>query len=177
MMRAGTVVLGLVSLTLAAYAPALASPDTEPFEEKCGTAPFGPDIPNEAAMSDAKIAELKADVVAFIKSSDQFQECIDRTLVQGPKLKKNTPPEQVTAIQDRFARTGVKIMADNQAEKERVGDAFNALIDLRKTGGGTAAAKPAASVPAAPEGAQPVAAKAAGRATSRAKPLEKPTGL
>lgn len=175
-MRVALIAFGVLTLVTAAV-PAIAS-DDEPFEEKCGTAPFGPDIPKDPAISDAKLAEIKNDVVDFLKTSDQFQDCIDRTLVQGPKLKKDLSREQISAIQDRFARAGVKIMADNQAEKERVGEAFNALVDLRKLdkGAQSPAPKPEAAKPAPPA----IASAPAGmlpevRPTAKAKPLEKPT--
>lgn len=176
-MRGASIALGIFSLAVAAAQPSYASDDA-PFEEKCGTAPFGPDIPKDPATPDAKMAEIKSDVVAFLKASDQFQDCIDRTLVQGPKLKKDLSREQISTIQDRFARAGVKIMADNQAEKERVGDAFNALVDLRNGGGAKpAVAKPDAArppatapvIPSAPTGMLPDV-----RPTAKAKPLEKP---
>lgn len=174
-MRVALIAFGVLTLVTAAV-PAIAS-DDEPFSEKCGSAPIGPDVPRDPTLTDAKMAEIKADVVAFIKASDQFQECIDRTLVQGPKLKKDMSPEQISAMQERFARTGVKIISDNQAEKERVGDAFNALVDLRKQGKGAQppAPKPAAAKPAASAFASAPAGMPPGiRATAQAKPLEKP---
>lgn len=181
MKRTAALTIVVVGLGLAGMNAAWAErdPNENAFEDKCGSAPFGPDIPSDpTGVTEEKLTEIKNDVVAFIKTSDQFQDCIDSTLRQGPKLDKKLTREQIERVQDRFAREGVKIMSDNQAEKERIGEAFNALVDARKKGGAApkppAAPKPQAApaIPNAPAGMLPVAPDA--RPTAKAKPIEKP---
>jgi hypothetical protein len=180
-MRYGAVISGVLAFAVTAGAPAFAL-DREIFEEKCGSSPFAPSIPTDPSIPDAKVAEIKADVLTFIKESDRFQECIERTMAEGPKVKKDMTREQVEAAQNRLDRLGVTMINGNQAEKERIGNAFNALIDLRIA---KAQMKPAASakpevakpeaslqIPTAPAGMLPSA-----RPTAAAKSVEKPAGL
>ena len=65
---------GILSATLALSMPTRA--EDSPFEEKCGSAPFAPDIKPDSGTSDAKLSELKKDVVDFMHASDQFQDCV-----------------------------------------------------------------------------------------------------
>ena len=126
-----------IALTASAYAA------DSVFEEKCGSAPFAPDVPTDPSTSTEKLAEVKADVVAFMKASDVFQDCITKTIEIGPKIPKGTTPEQIRTLQDRFGRDAYKIVDQNQTDKERVGDAFNTLVDMRKNAGSTPKAEPA----------------------------------
>jgi hypothetical protein len=124
-----------ILLTAAALACALPAPAAQfkEFEDNCGAAPYGPDIKMDPAISDEKVAELRKDVLAFIKASDQFQDCVTRMMDAGPTFKKeDASREKRIAIAVRFEREAQKIISDNQAEKERVGDDFNKLVELRK---------------------------------------------
>jgi hypothetical protein len=179
-MRYGAVISGVLAFAVTAGTPAFAS-NREIFEEKCGSSPFAPSIPTDPSIPDARVAEVRADVVTFIKESDRFQACIERTMAEGPKVKKDMTREQVEAAQNRFGRVGVTMISGNQAEKERIGNAFNAFIDLRK---GAATKKPAAMKPepAKSEASLQIPAPPAGmlpsvRPTAAARPVEKPLGL
>jgi hypothetical protein len=104
------------------------------FEDNCGTAPFGPEIKQDAAITDEKMTELRKDVTDFIKASDQFQECVNRILDGGPKFDKklHDTPEKRESFGKRFVREALLIIDQNQNEKEKVGDDFNKLVELRK---------------------------------------------
>jgi hypothetical protein len=102
------------------------------FEDKCGAAPYGPEITMDGSIDDKKMGELRQDVLDFIKTSDQYQDCVYKTLEIGPKLEKSDPFEKQEDIKRRFGREGMKILDESQSEKERVGSDFNKLIDLRK---------------------------------------------
>jgi hypothetical protein len=127
----------LATASLAASSSAMAGQFKE-FEENCGTAPFGPDVKQDASISEDKLDELRKDVMAYFKASDQFQECVAKIMDAGPNFKKQDDTrEKRIAIATRFEREASKIIDENQSEKERVGADFNKLIELRKS-----AAKP-----------------------------------
>lgn len=153
------------------------------YQERCGTAPIGPDIAQNPAISDEKMAELKKDVVTFIKTSDEFQNCIYKVLDEGPTFKKDTSREEILSVGAKFENAGNKIILDNQSEKERIGEAFNSLVDMRHGGSGGSSPKtpkPAAKttapavIPTAPEGMLPTVPTGGQRITAKAKPTLKP---
>jgi hypothetical protein len=130
-MKRWTFALAL-SAALAMAASASAGQFKE-FDDNCGDAPYGPAVKMDAAMSDEKVAELRKDILDFIKASDQFQECVGKIMDGGPTFKKEDDTvEKRIAIAKRFEREATKIIDENQSEKERVGDDFNKLIELRK---------------------------------------------
>jgi hypothetical protein len=102
------------------------------YDEQCGSAPYGPSIPTDTSITDAKIAELKTDVLEFLKASDRFQDCVTKIIEEGPTFKKEDSMEKKIQIAKRFERQGLELINDNQSEKEKIGRDYNALIDARK---------------------------------------------
>lgn len=123
--------VALTAAALLAAAPAHAQKFSE-FEDNCGSAPFAPSISTDPAITDAKIDELRKDVLAFLKASDQYQDCLTKIIDGGPTFKKDDTVEKKIATSKRFETQGLKLMDDNQADKERTGDEFNKLIEARK---------------------------------------------
>jgi hypothetical protein len=64
------------------------------YDDKCGSAPYGPSIPTDTSITDDKITELKADVLEFLKASDRYQDCITKLIEEGPTFKKEDPMEK-----------------------------------------------------------------------------------
>jgi hypothetical protein len=125
--------LGLLAAASVCLAASAAAGQYPEFEDNCGNAPFGPDIKMDASIDDAKMGELRKDVTDFIKASDQFQDCVNRMLEAGPKFdKKLDTAEKRQAFGTRWVREGMLIIDQNQTEKEKVGDDFNKLVELRK---------------------------------------------
>jgi hypothetical protein len=133
MKRTVSLVLAAAVAGFAFASPAAASGKYPEFEDNCGTAPFGPEIKFDVTIDDAKMAELRKDVTDFIKASDQFQDCVNRMLQAGPKFdKKLDTAEKRQEFGTRWIREGMLIIDQNQTEKEKVGDDFNKLVELRK---------------------------------------------
>lgn len=104
------------------------------FDEKCGAGPYGPDVKLDAAITDEQMAELRKDIVDFLKASDEYQDCVMKTAELGPKLDKEDSREKHEEIKQRFGREAMKRLDESQSEKQRVGNDFNRLVDLRKKG-------------------------------------------
>ncbi|HAH08499.1 MAG TPA: hypothetical protein DCL48_00195 [Alphaproteobacteria bacterium] len=159
-------------------APAFAT-EEDIFTQTCGNAPFAPVVPASPPTTQEAMTELKNDVTDFIKGSDLFQDCVTRVLDQGPKLKESWSDDQKKSAQRRFLKTAEKIILDNQEDKERTGNAFNVLVELRT--GGKAAPTPAASKPAEKAAAPAIienidtsTAAALVTGTAKARPQVKP---
>lgn len=126
-------VLTLLTAASLAAANAAAAGQFKEFEDNCGAAPYGPDVKMDASITEEKLTELRKDVTDFLKASDQFQDCVTKIMDAGPTFKKEDDTrEKRIAIATRFEREASKLIDDNQAEKERVGDEFNKLVELRK---------------------------------------------
>jgi hypothetical protein len=67
--------------------------------------PYAPVITASAGATKAELARLRADVQDFLAASDAYQLCLIRS-----------------------GRNTDSLLASNQAEKERVGRAFNTLV-------------------------------------------------
>jgi hypothetical protein len=119
---------------LMAASPAQAQKFAE-YDDNCGSAPFGPTITTDVTIPDAKVDELRKDVLAFLKASDQYQDCITKIMEGGPTFKKEDPMEKKMQMAKRFEAQGIKLIDDNQSEKERAGNDFNALVEARKKAG------------------------------------------
>ena len=118
--------------SLAMSASAMAG-EFKDFDDNCGSAPYGPDVKMDGAMPDDKVAELRKDVLAFMKASDLYQDCVTKIMEAGPTFKKEDDTrEKRMAIGARFEKEALKRIDENQSEKERVGDEFNKLVELRK---------------------------------------------
>jgi hypothetical protein len=57
-----------------------------------------------------------------------------KTAELGPKLDKEDSREKHEEIKQRFGREAMKRLDESQSEKQRVGNDFNRLVDLRKKG-------------------------------------------
>jgi len=78
--------------------------------------PFAPDT--KAATSKDAVVQLRQDVQAFLTASDVYQQClIDQ---------ENSDPS--------FKAQADKLVEANQADKQRVGDAFNAIAKQFSSG-------------------------------------------
>lgn len=85
--------------------------------------PYAPDTNIPAGAGKDAVLQLRQDVQAFITASDVYQQClIDQS---------NTDPG--------FKPQADKLAAANQADKQRVGDAFNAAVKQFNSGSSTVA--------------------------------------
>ena len=117
----------LAALSLAAaVAPATLAAGVGPAKYVCNE-PYAPIValPPDATLD--QLRELKLDVVAFLATSDMYQDCLYRNL------------EADKEADERQRRLVFEEIESNQREKERVGKQFNAIAD-RMTGNTTAPA-------------------------------------
>jgi hypothetical protein len=82
--------------------------------------PYAPDTSIPAGAGKDAVLQLRQDVQAFITASDVYQECL--------VSEANT---DVT-----FKVQADKLTAANQTDKQRVGDAFNAIVKQFNAGNG-----------------------------------------
>jgi hypothetical protein len=74
--------------------------------------PYAPDTNLPAGAGRDAVLQLRQDVQAFITASDVYQQCLI----------------EVTNTDATFKPQADKLTAANQADKQRVGDAFNAIV-------------------------------------------------
>jgi len=90
-------------------------------QDRC-SAPIAPVVPDGKVATVAELVQANKDVVAFIKASDEFQNCLVTDLqTQQAEARNNKKPF------DKAIQTAIEAKGDsNQKEKERVGNAYNA---------------------------------------------------
>ena len=113
-----------ILLTTAAFvmlaAPAFA-------QDKC-SAPNAPTIPNGKTAATAELVQAQKDVVAFIKSSDDYQICILAAITAAENEAKENKKAPDPAIRKALEAKGDA----NQKLKETVGKAYNAAAAAYK---------------------------------------------
>jgi hypothetical protein len=105
--------LSTVALVMLA-APAFA-------QDKCA-APIAPVVPNGKTAAAADLIQSQKDVVAFIKSSDDYQICILAEITAAENEAKDNKKAPDPAIRKALEAKGDA----NQKLKETVGKAYNA---------------------------------------------------
>jgi hypothetical protein len=99
----------------------LASPAFAQAQDMC-MAPPAPVVPNGRTEEASALVQAQKDVVAFIKASDEYQNCLLAEISAVDKAAKDSKTPIDPAI-----KKGLEAKGDaNQKEKERVGKAYNA---------------------------------------------------
>lgn len=104
----------------AILAAVLLAPAALAGTERCSE-PYGPVVPDGNTATSEEMKAAKAEVLQFIKDSDDYQACID-AVISDPE-EKMTPQQKQAAL---------KLIDDNQAEKQAVADAYNAALRAYK---------------------------------------------
>ena len=102
--------------------------------------PFAPTVPHGSSATKEQLLTARNEVTAFIKASDEYQQCI---LLDVQQQRDAARHDQKTLPQEVEDRAKSRIDA-NQREKERVGKEFNEAVQ----GYNAAHPAPAASAPA-----------------------------
>ncbi|HXJ01856.1 MAG TPA: hypothetical protein VNH44_11570 [Micropepsaceae bacterium] len=113
------ILLSAVALTMLA-APAFA-------QDRCSS-PLAPVVPDGKTSTVAQLSQAAKDVVAFIKASDEYQTCLLAAIAEQDKLAKDPKNPPDPAIKKALEAKGDA----NQAEKVRVGTAYNAAAAAYK---------------------------------------------
>jgi hypothetical protein len=115
------VMMGKITSTAIALA-ALATPALA--QNTCGDSPKAPDVPDGKTASAQEVNAATQQVIAFIKTSDQWQKCmkdyLDAQKAAAKAAKQDFDPKVEQTIMDAGAA--------NQKEKVRVGTAMNAAL-------------------------------------------------
>lgn len=101
----------------------LATPAAFAGTDRCAE-PFGPVVPDGATASQAEMRAARAEVLAFVKDSDTYQDCLVRVM-DDPKEEMKEPQKKAV----------LKQISANQREKEAVATAFNAALKAYKARG------------------------------------------
>lgn len=80
--------------------------------------PYAPMMIDPNAATREQIDNLQLDVIAFLATSDMYQECLLYTLREG-----DAPPSE------KLQKEILDKIDSNQREKERLGTEYNALVD------------------------------------------------
>ena len=111
----------LIGALVALAGPALA-------QEAC-TRPQAPAIdPQAASASVETMTAAKQQAVDFIKASDAYQECV----LADAKAKKDEAKAKKVAFDKSIADRAQAEVSANQADKEKVGAAYNAAAKAYK---------------------------------------------
>jgi hypothetical protein len=111
-------------LTAAALVVATAPAFTQ---DRC-SAPIAPVVPNGKTATVTQLSQAAKDVVAFIRASDDYQTCLLAEIAEQDKLAKDPKNPADPAV-----KKGLEAKGDaNQAEKVRVGTAYNAAAAAYK---------------------------------------------
>ncbi len=86
--------------------------------------PFGPVVPDGATATQGEMRNARAEVLAFVKDSDTYQDCLVRVM-DDPKEEMKEPQKKAV----------LKQISANQREKEAVATAFNAALKAYKARG------------------------------------------
>jgi hypothetical protein len=108
------------SIILAAALCTAASPV---FAAHCSQ-PYAPDMSLSAGAGKDAVSQLRQDVQAFMTASDVYQQCLIDESNSDPSFKPKAD----------------KLIDANQADKQRAGDAINALVKQFNSGTAIASA-------------------------------------
>ena len=97
-------------------------------QDRC-SAPIAPVVPNGKTATVAQLSQAAKDVVAFIRASDDYQTCLLAEIAEQDKLAKDPKNPADPAVKKALEAKGDA----NQAEKVRVGTAYNAAAAAYKT--------------------------------------------
>jgi hypothetical protein len=96
-------------------------------QDRC-SAPLAPVVPDGKTASVAQLSQAAKEVVAFIRASDDYQTCLLAEIAEQDKLAKDPKNPADPAV-----KKGLEAKGDsNQAEKVRVGTAYNAAAAAYK---------------------------------------------
>lgn len=113
--------IGAMSAAAALAGPALA-------QDACAR-PEAPAIdPQAASASVESLSGAKQQTLDFIKASDAYQECV----LAGAKAKRDEAKAKKVAFDPAIAERAQRDVSANQADKEKVGAAFNAAVKAYK---------------------------------------------
>ncbi|MFT3809750.1 MAG: hypothetical protein QM698_07510 [Micropepsaceae bacterium] len=101
----------------------LVAPTAMAGADRC-SAPFGPVVPDGATASQGEMRNARAEVLAFVKDSDTYQDCLVRVM-DDPKEEMKEPQKKAV----------LKQISANQREKEEVATAFNTALKAFKARG------------------------------------------
>jgi hypothetical protein len=96
-------------------------------QDRC-SAPLAPVVPDGKAASVTQLSQAAKEVVGFIKASDDYQTCLLAAIAEQDKLAKDPKNPPDPAIKKALEAKGDA----NQAEKVRVGTAYNAAAAAYK---------------------------------------------
>ena len=105
MFRMAALIAAFSMVTLPAFAQA-----------RCSE-PYAPEINITGSTTPDDLQSMRDDAASFIAASDLYQACLQKAASNNPL----------------FEREAKKLMQQNQAAKERVGKAFNAVLAMVKT--------------------------------------------
>jgi len=92
------------------------------FAQDMCMSPPAPVVPDGKTAEASALIQAQKDVVAFIKASDEYQNCL---LAQISALEKTAKDAKMPV--DAAAKKALETKGDaNQKDKERVGKAYNA---------------------------------------------------
>jgi len=98
--------------------------------------PYAPTVPNGASASKEEMLSAHDEVMAFIRASDNFQDCVILDIQTQRAARERDQKTLDPAIADEAT---ARISA-NQREKERVGAEFNTAVQAYKAAHPTAPA-------------------------------------
>lgn len=110
----------MVRVVLVSVALALLAAPAYAYSSRC-VQPYAPTVPDGRAATKAQIDDAKNLVIAFIKQSDQYQDC----LLLDLKTERATAARKGKGFDPQIATDINNLVAANQREKERVGAEFN----------------------------------------------------
>ena len=114
-----------ICLSAAVFA-VLASPALA--QDRC-SAPIAPVVPNGKTASVGELVQANKDVVAFIKASDEYQNCLLADLQAKTDQAKSDKKELDPGVKKAIEAKGDA----NQKEKERVGKEYNTAAAAYKS--------------------------------------------
>lgn len=104
----------VLAASIALTAPAFAGLD------QCQE-PYAPVLPTPKTVTKESLHKAKDEVLRFISDSDAFQTCMLAVMAVKDKDEKLSPQQMQQAQ---------RAIDENQAEKERVGAEYNALVKV-----------------------------------------------
>jgi|KBSMisStaDraftv2_1062788.scaffolds.fasta_scaffold1010177_1 hypothetical protein len=108
-----------ILLTTAAFVM-LAAPAFAQVEDKC-MGPIAPVVPNGKTADAATLGQAAKDVVAFIKASDEYQNCLLTEISTYEKEAKDSKQPVDASVRRTLMAKGDA----NQKAKERIGKEYN----------------------------------------------------
>lgn len=96
-------------------------------QDRC-SAPIAPVVPDGKTATVTQLVQANKDVVAFIKASDEYQNCLLADLQAQVDQAKSDKKDLNPAIKKAIEAKGDA----NQKEKERVGKAYNTAATAYK---------------------------------------------